>query len=123
MAVHSDNLYPKLMEHEWEEVESQIQKDIFRTMSDLKLWREDSQGGNNKLYNVLKAYANYDNEVNYVQGMNYIVGLLLLYIPDEDQVFWCLHQLMQKRDWRQVYTQDFPKMKQLAQMLETSLER
>lgn len=53
-------------------------------MSELKLWREDSQGGNNKLYNVLKAYANYDQEVNYVQGMNYIVGLLLLYIPDED---------------------------------------
>ena len=65
-------------------MENQIQKDIIRTMSELKLWREDSQGGNNKLYNVLKAYANYDQEVNYVQGMNYIVGLLLLYIPDED---------------------------------------
>ena len=49
-------------------------------MSDLKLWPEDSQGGNNKLYNVLKAYANYDNEVGYVQGMNYLAGLLLLYI-------------------------------------------
>ena len=91
MAMHSDNLYQKLMELEWEEVDNQIRKDINRTMSELKLWREDSQGGNNKLYNVLKAYANYDQEVNYVQGMNYIVGLLLLYIPDEDQVFWCLH--------------------------------
>ena len=90
MAMHSDNLYEKLMELEWVEVENQIKKDINRTMSELKLWREDSQGGNNKLYNVLKAYANYDQEVNYVQGMNYIVGLLLLYIPDEDQVFWCL---------------------------------
>ena len=89
--MHSDNLYQKLMELEWEEVDNQIRKDINRTMSELKLWREDSQGGNNKLYNVLKAYANYDQEVNYVQGMNYIVGLLLLYIPDEDQVFWCLH--------------------------------
>ena len=84
MEMQPDNLYQKLMELEWEEVENQIRKDINRTMSELKLWREDSQGGNNKLYNVLKAYANYDQEVNYVQGMNYIVGLLLLYIPDED---------------------------------------
>ena len=84
MELQPDNLYQKLMELEWVEVENQIKKDINRTMSELKLWREDSQGGNNKLYNVLKAYANYDQEVNYVQGMNYIVGLLLLYIPDED---------------------------------------
>ena len=83
MEMQPDNLYQKLMELEWEQVENQIKKDINRTMSELKLWREDSQGGNNKLYNVLKAYANYDQEVNYVQGMNYIVGLLLLYIPDE----------------------------------------
>ena len=41
---------------------------------------------------MLKAYANYDNEVSYVQGMNYIVGLFLFYIPDDEkQVFWCLH--------------------------------
>ena len=91
MEMQPPNLYQKLMELEWEEVESQIQRDINRTMSELKLWREEAQGGNNKLYNVLKAYANYDQEVNYVQGMNYIAGLLLLYIPDEDQVFWCLH--------------------------------
>lgn len=64
-------------------------------MSELQLWREDHQGGNNKLYNVLKAYANYDNEVSYVQGMNYLAGLLLFYIPDEEQVFWCLHKLLQ----------------------------
>ena len=59
-------------------------------MSELQLFTEDSQGGNNKLFNVLKAYANYDNEVGYVQGINYIVGLLLVYIQDEEKVFWCL---------------------------------
>ena len=85
-------------------------KDVDRTMSDLGLWREDLQGGNNKLYNVLKAYASYDNEVGYVQSLNYIVGVFLFYIPDEEQVFWCLHQLMQKRNWREVYTHGFPKM-------------
>ena len=37
---------------------------------------------------MLIAYANYDIEVGYVQGMNYIVALLLLYIEDEQKVFW-----------------------------------
>ena len=100
MAIHSDNLYQKLIEFSNDEDEKQIQKDINRTMAELQLWPEDSKGGNNKLYNVLLAYSNYDNEVGYVQGMNYLAGILLFYISDEEKVFWCLQQLMQKRDWR-----------------------
>eukprot|EP00354_Favella_ehrenbergii_P002165 CAMPEP_0170477520 /NCGR_PEP_ID=MMETSP0123-20130129/18770_1 /TAXON_ID=182087 /ORGANISM="Favella ehrenbergii, Strain Fehren 1" /LENGTH=181 /DNA_ID=CAMNT_0010749311 /DNA_START=933 /DNA_END=1475 /DNA_ORIENTATION=- len=92
-------------------------------MSELGLWREDHHGGNNKLYNVLKAYANYDNEVGYVQGINYLVGLFLFYIPDEETVFWCLLQLMQKRNWREVYTNEFPKMRELTRFLEHRLEQ
>jgi hypothetical protein len=72
-----------------------ISKDVTRTLSDLRLWREDLNCGNNKLFNVLKAYANYDNEVSYVQGLNYVVGMMLYYIRDEEQVFWCLFSLMQ----------------------------
>jgi glyceraldehyde-3-phosphate dehydrogenase/erythrose-4-phosphate dehydrogenase len=43
-----------------------ISKDVARTLSELKLWQEDLNCGNNKLFNVLKAFANYDNEVGYV---------------------------------------------------------
>ena len=43
-----------------------IAKDVKRTLSDFNLFREDAGCGNNKLFNVLKAYANYDNEVGYV---------------------------------------------------------
>ena len=71
-----------------------ISKDVARTLVDLNLFKEDLTAGNNKLFNVLKAYSNYDNEVSYVQGLNYIVGLLLYYIQDEEQVFWCLINLM-----------------------------
>ena len=66
IEVHSTNLYQKLLEFDNEEAEKQIIKDVERTMSELNLWREDSTCGNNKLFNVLKAYANYDNEVGYV---------------------------------------------------------
>ena len=90
MAVHSSTLYPKLTQFSNDDVENMIKKDVDRTMSELGLWREDYKCGNNKLFNVLLAYANYDNEVSYVQGMNYIVALLLFYIQDEELVFWCL---------------------------------
>ena len=94
IASHSSRPYSALLEKSNLEIEKQIEKDIQRTMSELNLWSEDSQAGNNKLFNVLKAYANYDNEVCYVQSMNYIAGLLLFYIDDEERVFWCLQQVM-----------------------------
>ena len=93
-AAHSQLLYSKLLQFDNPEADLQIGKDVARTLSDLNLWTEDLNAGNNKLFNVLKAYANYDNEVSYVQGMNYIVGMLLFYIEDEETVFWCLFQLM-----------------------------
>ena len=83
-----------MIEFSNKEAEYQIKLDVDRTMRELNLWPEDSLGGKNKLFNVLKAYANYDNEVSYVQGMNYIAGLLLFYIDDEEKVFWCILQLM-----------------------------
>ena len=65
------------------DAEHMISKDVARTLVDLNLFKEDLAAGNNKLFNVLKAYSNYDNEVSYVQGLNYIVVLLLYYIGDE----------------------------------------
>ena len=122
MACHSDRTYASLLRESNLEIEKQIEKDIQRTMAELNLWREDSQAGNNKLFNVLKAYANYDSEVCYVQSMNYIAGLLLFYIDDEEKVFWCLQQVMQRRQWREVYTHDFPKLKKLTGLLEYRLQ-
>lgn len=77
---HAFDIYSKLTEFPNEEVETLLAKDVDRTMASLRLWREDISCGNNKLFNVCKAYANYDKEVSYVQGLNYIVALLLIYI-------------------------------------------
>ena len=43
-----------------------ISKDIYRTLPDQKLFKEEFKQGENKLFNVLKAYSCYDNEVGYV---------------------------------------------------------
>lgn len=42
-----------------------IGKDIKRTLPELQMFNEDISSGKNRLYNVLKAYANYDNEIGY----------------------------------------------------------
>ena len=95
-----------------------ISKDVSRTLSYLKMWNEEHTCGNNKLFNVLKAYANYDNEVSYVQGLNYVVGMMLYFIEDEEQVFWCLFSLMQKKwEWRWIYTEGLPKLQSLLSLL------
>ena len=90
-------------------------------MGDLGLWSEDLLCGNNKLYNVLVAYANHDKEVSYVQSINYLAALLLFYIQDEELVFWSLYQLMLRDSWRSVYTVGFPKLQELTRTLESSL--
>lgn len=57
-----------------------IVKDLHRTLPELEIFKIDYETGNNTLYNVLLAYANYDNEIGYVQGMNYLAAILLIYL-------------------------------------------
>ena len=78
-------------------------KDVRRTMNEIRIGEGDVDSGNNKLFNVLIAYANKDKEVGYTQGLNYIVALLLFFIKDEEQVFWCLCSLMMNRKYREIY--------------------
>ena len=60
-------MYLKLLNFEGNpDTVEMIMKDVSRTLTDLGLFTEDLNAGNNRLYNVLKAYANYDNEVSYV---------------------------------------------------------
>lgn len=45
--------------------------------------------GQTLLRRVLRAYANYDEEVGYCQGMGFIAGMFLTYMPEEE-AFWQL---------------------------------
>lgn len=48
------------------EDEYNISKDVFRTIPESHKFQEKLESGNNKLFNVLKAYACYDNSIGYV---------------------------------------------------------
>lgn len=86
--------------------------------------------GQNKLFNVLKAYSNFDPEVGYSQGMNFITAMLLMHIPSEEDAFWCLvaimlppkgHKLPGLHGYRTVFTMDMPKALELLLKLTTLL--
>lgn len=76
---------------------------MHRTAPGTGEFTEDVKTGQNKLYNILKAYSQYDPEVGYVQGMNYIALMLLRYVPDEEDAFWCLVFVMQEQSWRDIF--------------------
>lgn len=54
--------------------------------------------------------------------MNYVVALLLFYIKDEEQVFWCLYQLMIKYNCRQMYVERLPKVHEMGATLDNKLK-
>ena len=101
------NNYIKLLNDDCDpEVESDIIKDIDRTFTYIPNFAKYHI---NRLYNVLRAYAKYDPDVGYCQGMNFIVGILLLYEKDEAIAFCILVALLSKSEWRRMYIKDMPK--------------
>jgi hypothetical protein len=57
--------------------EKQITRDLSRTFPSIEYFQEGG-GGQDALFNVVKAYSLYDPEVGYCQGLSFVVGPLLL---------------------------------------------
>ena len=74
-----------------------------------------------KLFNILLAYANYDTQVGYVQGLNYIAAMLLMHIQDEEKVFWCLVFILNRNHWRSIYMEEMPKLMEIIDILDDKL--
>lgn len=60
--------------------ETVIQRDIHRTFPAHKFFREIGGSGQDVLFKVSKAYAVYDTEVGYCQGLSFIAASLLLHV-------------------------------------------
>lgn len=85
--------YQRLCEpqNEWSQ---QIEIDISRTFPDLKSFSEVPQ---QKLLRVLNAFAAHNPDVGYCQGMNFVVGLLLIVSNmNEEESFTLLSHLMKE---------------------------
>jgi Rab-GTPase-TBC domain len=62
------------------------------------------------LERILIAYSNLNTEVGYCQGMNFIVGLLLLVSKNEEEVFWFFVCLMEFDGLNGFFKDGFPRL-------------
>ena len=74
--------------------EHQIDLDLKRTFPNEKKCMEESFLQSMK--NILLCYSTRNTTVGYCQGMNFLVARLLLFMEDEEKVFWLFTQIIEK---------------------------
>lgn len=107
-----------------EDEEFCIRKDIFRTVTGLSDFKLDPATGKNRLYNLLKAYANFDKDVGYCQGINFLAAFFIMNIEEDEDAFWCLEELLSGQHlWREVFLDDTPRLIGLLSRIEAKLKK
>ncbi|KAK9692770.1 hypothetical protein K7432_014194 [Basidiobolus ranarum] len=89
-AYRQPGLYQELLSKERLEIYDVIEKDIQRCYPDNIMFYEANGDGQVNLYDVLKAYAQYNPEVGYCQGMGRLVGMMLMQNITPEDTFWLL---------------------------------
>ncbi|KAK1746834.1 TBC domain-containing protein [Skeletonema marinoi] len=84
---------------------NQIDKDTDRTS--LKHSSSERTFSRRELRRVLRAYSQFDPEVGYCQGMNYIVATFLSFLSEEE-AFWLLVVVMNEEPYnlRELFSED-----------------
>jgi len=89
-----------------------IDADVTRTMPMHQLfWKEGAASGVESLRSVLRAYADFEPEVGYCQGMSFIAGMLLLNSGDDEEAFLMLVQFMRQLKYTEAFKPGFPQAK------------
>ena len=75
--------------------DNDIIKDLLRTFPNDSSFYKGSESYF-KLFNVLKAYSNYNKEIGYAQGMNFITAKIIIFFKNEKKSFLYLDSLFNK---------------------------
>ncbi|PVV00090.1 hypothetical protein BB559_000144 [Furculomyces boomerangus] len=86
-----ENLHFSMNDEKLREV---IERDIPRSFPNHSLFYDESCGGQDSLRNILLAYAHYNPEVGYCQGMNQLAGFLMIVGIPETEAFWTLAAIL-----------------------------
>ncbi|KAI8801950.1 rab-GTPase-TBC domain-containing protein [Cladochytrium replicatum] len=87
--IRKDDVYNRMKETESNPIFEVIERDVHRCFPNHQMFSEKDGQGQKDLFAVLKAYAVYNPEVGYCQGMGMLVGMMLMHMPPED-TFWLL---------------------------------
>eukprot|EP00958_Prasinococcus_capsulatus_P029269 scaffold7384_cov396-Prasinococcus_capsulatus_cf.AAC.4 len=69
-----------------EQIATQVEKDVYRTLPEHPALSDERR---EVLKQLLLTYAKHNPSVGYCQGINFVAGLLLLFLDEED-AFWAL---------------------------------
>jgi len=132
--------YYQTLKTEPSPADSQIKKDTPRTFTTDPFFTNKENNAEDLLFNILRAYANHDKEVGYTQGMNYIVGKLLIILDPhnykdsnskyfdsykedfEEKTFWFFIHIAFTKNCRQIYKSEFPKMNGMINVLDARIK-
>jgi len=89
--------------------ENYIDLDVPRTLQSHIMFKTRYGPGQRSMFNVLKAFSNYDQQVGFCQGMANVVATLLLYYSEEDS-FVMLIKLFSKCNLHSLYVPGFPSL-------------
>lgn len=87
--------------------EKQIDLDIPRTLHSHIMFRSRYGPGQRALFNILRAFSNYNKQIGYCQGMTNIVTILLMYYTEEC-AFIMLTKLFTKCNLHNLFIPGFP---------------
>ncbi|KAM4056794.1 rab-GTPase-TBC domain-containing protein [Hirsutella rhossiliensis] len=82
-----------------------IGKDLGRSFPGVDMFRDPEGDGQRMLGRVLKSFSLYDAKIGYCQGLAFLVGPLLMHMPDK-QAFCVLVRLMERYDLRDCFLPD-----------------
>ncbi|KAH8884748.1 hypothetical protein GQ53DRAFT_879398 [Thozetella sp. PMI_491] len=82
-----------------------IGKDLNRSFPGVDMFRDPDGDGQRMLGRVLKCFSLYDAKIGYCQGLAFLVGPLLMHMPDK-QAFCVLVRLMENYDLRHCFVPD-----------------
>ncbi|XP_037978187.2 USP6 N-terminal-like protein isoform X4 [Plutella xylostella] len=111
-AAHSGKYREMLtLARRWSTDVRQIDSDVNRQFREHQFYRARYSEKQCSLFHVLCAYAMYNAEVGYCQGMAGLAAVLLLYMDEED-AFWALAALLSNSKYAMhgLYIEGFPKL-------------
>ena len=88
--------------------ESEVKKEE-KTEDDHGIEKPPMNSGQESLVRVCRAYAIYDREIGYCQGISFLAAALLLHMPEE-QAFCVLFKMMSNYGLRELYLSGFDKL-------------
>ena len=116
MLLPTSSLPAKPLPAHYSEVNERIKEDIERTFSEVPLFSSFCKG---RLLTLLQEYSKNDTEIGYCQGMNYLAGLLIFFISDDELALRAFSALMSY--WRELYIKGMPKLFDLLEQLNSQM--